>query len=88
MNGLIYLDAHSQLKGFQKLLTLANIIPLNDEIALRAAKIYAGLRKNRLEISHTDVLFAATALTHGLTLVTNNTNHFARIDHLVLENWL
>jgi predicted nucleic acid-binding protein len=28
------------------------------------------------------------AVRHGLTVVTNNTDHFARIPALPLENWL
>jgi tRNA(fMet)-specific endonuclease VapC len=35
-----------------------------------------------------DLLIAATAMTFGLTLVTNNERHFQRISGLVLDNWL
>jgi tRNA(fMet)-specific endonuclease VapC len=33
------------------------------------------------------LFIGATALTHDLILVTNNTQHFSKIDGLVLENW-
>lgn len=52
---------------------------------------FAGLRAD-LEIAGTplddmDLLIAATALSHNLTLVTNNEKHFSRIPGLPLSNW-
>ncbi len=38
-------------------------------------------------IGHNDVLIAATAMVHGLTLVTNNSDHFSRINGLDIDNW-
>jgi predicted nucleic acid-binding protein len=35
----------------------------------------------------TDTL-SASALVHGLALVTNNEDHFRRIPGVVVENWL
>jgi predicted nucleic acid-binding protein len=35
-----------------------------------------------------DIMIAAIALQHNLTLVTNNVNHFKRIKNLRLENWM
>jgi len=34
-----------------------------------------------------DILIAATALTHRATLVTHNTQEFARIEQLHLVDW-
>ena len=34
-----------------------------------------------------ELAIAATALSYNLILVTNNTDHFSRIDGLRLENW-
>jgi tRNA(fMet)-specific endonuclease VapC len=34
------------------------------------------------------LFIAGVAMSHGLTVVTNNTQHFARIQDLPLENWL
>jgi len=88
MNGLLYLDARRQLKDFEKLVSVSRIFPLTIEIALRAAEIFADLRRSRQEIGHTDVLIAATALHHGLIVVSNNQSHFSRITDLPLDNWL
>ncbi len=35
-----------------------------------------------------DLLIAATALVHDLTLVTHNTKDFARIPDLRIEDWI
>ena len=39
-------------------------------------------------IEDLDLLIAATARTHNLTLVTNNQDHLGRIPGLRLENWM
>lgn len=64
------------------------VIPLGRE----SAEIF-GMLKAQLEIQGSrlddfDLAIAACALTHNLTLVTNNVEHFKRIDSLKLENWL
>lgn len=52
-----------------------------------AAVIQADLRKKGLVIGHTDTLIAVIAITSGLQLVTNNTDHFNRIKGLAVTNW-
>ena len=52
-----------------------------------------GQIRNRLKISglpigELDLLIGAHALHAGLTLVTNNTREFERIEGLKLENWV
>ena len=64
------------------------IIPLGQE----SAEIF-GMLKAQLEIQGTrlddfDLAIASCALAHNLTLVTNNIEHFKRIDSLKLTNWL
>ena len=39
------------------------------------------------KIADFDLLIGATAVYHGLILVTNNTKHFERMQSLLLENW-
>ena len=40
------------------------------------------------KVADFDLLIGATAMYHGLILVTNNTKHFERIQSLQLENWI
>ena len=46
------------------------------------------LRRAGRPIGDIDLFIAGVAVRHGLTVVTNNTEHFARIPELPLENWL
>lgn len=53
----------------------------------RAADIRASLKRRGKPIGAFDLLIGATALRHGLVLVTSNTREFERIDGLVVEDW-
>ncbi len=53
-----------------------------------AAEIYADLSKRGELIADADILIAASALVRGLGIVTNNEEHFKRIQNLHVENWL
>jgi tRNA(fMet)-specific endonuclease VapC len=57
-----------------------------------ADEVYGSIR-TKLELAGTpiggnDLIIAAQALTHELTLVTDNDNEFGRVDGLAVENWL
>lgn len=54
---------------------------------MRAADIYGALHKRGALIEDADILIAATALVHGLALVTENALHFDRIPDLIVESW-
>lgn len=88
LNGLLYKDARKQLLKFTDFAELNKILPLTISATRQAAEIYADLRKQGQPIGHTDCLIAGIALTNGLQLVTNNTEHFNRVKGLELVNWL
>lgn len=88
LRGLYAKNATTQLAAFDRLCLVSTVLPLTEAIVVRAAKIYAGLRQRGALIGDGDILIAATALEHGLAIVTNNTAHFQRIAGLQLENWL
>lgn len=88
LNGLLYKDARKQLQKFTDFAELNKILPLTISATKQAAEIYAELKKTGQPIGHTDCLIAGIALTNGLQLVTNNTDHFKRINGLELVNWL
>jgi len=88
LNGLLYKDARKQLKRFEEFVSLNKVIPLTLPMAKIAASIQADLRTKGTEIGHTDTLIAGIAMTSGLQLVTNNTEHFKRIKGLEIVNWM
>jgi tRNA(fMet)-specific endonuclease VapC len=87
MNGLLYKDARRQLEKFETFISLNTIIPLSENIARKSAEIYAELRKTGKSIGHNDILIAGTAIENDMVLITNNANHFNRIEGLEIENW-
>lgn len=59
-----------------------------DEAAIwQYGKLRATLERRGGPIGPLDTLIAAHALSRGLTLVTNNTREFERVEGLRLENW-
>lgn len=56
--------------------------------ASRFATVAATLARRGQPIGTFDTLIAAHALSLGLTFVTNNTRHFARVAGLATENWV
>jgi tRNA(fMet)-specific endonuclease VapC len=55
--------------------------------ALDYARIRAELKRRGNMIGSNDLLIAAHARCIGLTLVTNNTKEFGRVQGLKIENW-
>jgi tRNA(fMet)-specific endonuclease VapC len=86
--GLHAKRATGQLAAFDRLCGVSTILPLTDDIVVRAASIYADLHQRGALIGDADILIAATGLEHGLTIVTNNEHHYQRITGLQIENWL
>ena len=54
----------------------------------KAAELYAMLRTSGQLIEDADLLIAAIALVHAMTLVTNTMAHFTRLPDLQIEDWL
>jgi len=57
-------------------------------IMRRQPTIYGDLHRQGALISDADILIAASALENGLTVISNNESHFARIPGLLVDNWL
>jgi len=72
------------LKAF---LEYAEVLDFPAGAALSYAKIPADLKNRGMMIGANDLFIAAHACSLGLTLVTNNTEEFARVRDLALENW-
>lgn len=78
-------------KNHQKLKYFIELIPVQAMPAgagLRYGKIRTDLEKTGKVIGNNDLWIAAHASTLGVTLITNNTREFKRIDGLALENWV
>lgn len=87
LNGLYFKDAKKQLRKFEEFVQLNQVLPLTDEVAKKAAEVYAELRKKGKTIGHNDILIASTAMANNMTLITNNEKHFKDIEGLDMDNW-
>lgn len=63
------------------------VIDFSVKEALRAGDIDAALRQRGRTPPRLDLMIGATALEHGLTLVTGNVRDFQEIEGLKIENW-
>ncbi len=72
----------------EQLLSIIDVLPLEADADRKYGMIRSSLEKNGTTIGANDMLIAAHALSQGLTLVTDNTSEFSRINDLNLENWL
>lgn len=69
-------------------LSSLNKVNYDEKCAIEYGKIRAELERKGQVIGSLDMLIAAHAKSMGITLVTNNTKEFDRVDGLVVENWV
>jgi len=70
-------------------LFLANIevVPFGDDAAIEYGRIRADLKRKGAPIGANGPMVAAHAKSLGVTLVTNNTREFGRVEGLPVEDW-
>jgi len=73
-------------KALDNFLSGVQILPIFHSLDLYG-KEKARLRKAGTPIDDFDLLIGVTSVTHKLTMVTNNSNHFKRINGIKLEDW-
>jgi predicted nucleic acid-binding protein len=67
------------------IISLLPILSFDLEAARIHARIGAKLRSQGLTIGSHDLMIAATALCHGLTVMTGNEREFRRVDGLAVR---
>ena len=91
VQGLCRLDARKQLETFLGSIDEAEIVAVDQDIAVLAGRIDGALLRRGITIGVNDVLIAATAIHLDLALVTGNTEHYERVGEvgypLALANW-
>lgn len=73
-------------KALDNFLSGVQILPIFHSLNLYARE-KVRLQKAGTPIDDFDLLIGVTAITHGLVMVINNTNHFKRISGIILEDW-
>ena len=65
-----------------------NIVDYDLNASIEYGKIRASLEKSGNIIGGLDMQIAAHAKSLDMTLITNNTREFQRIENLVIDNWI
>lgn len=85
LDGIYYgTDPLRHLRGFRQFLEIVAVVTVDEVIMTRFARLRGQLRQSGQLIGDFDLIIAATALEHDLTLVTRNLRHFTRIPRLTL----
>lgn len=98
--GLTWLMVYEFFKGicasgkyeeedFLKRIVNASIMMEESYESSRAGgEIYAALKKSGKLLNDADILIASIVKAYDAVLITNNEDHFKRIDGLKIENWM
>jgi tRNA(fMet)-specific endonuclease VapC len=68
-------------------LSSVSVLSFDDRAAEEYGKVRADLERKGTPIGPMDMLIAGHARSEGLTLVTNNTREFLRVENLAVEDW-
>lgn len=64
------------------------VLPFDRRAAEAYGRLRAELEREGRRLGEPDLRIASIALSRGVTLVTGNVRHFARVPGLVVEDWL
>ena len=90
IGGLLAKNAKKQLGFYEVFISQNSIVPLTEQSVDISAVLYGKLKRTGKIVDNIDLLIAGIAIENGMTLVTNNEKHFARlteISNLKIENW-
>jgi tRNA(fMet)-specific endonuclease VapC len=73
--------------ALMEFLTLIDIKEFDEKAAQEYGKVKKELKEKKCLIGPFDMLIGAHAKSLNMTLVTNNTKEFERINELKIENW-
>ena len=72
-------DPDGNERALRLLLAEFDVLPLDDEVCRIFARERGRLRAAGTLVGDMDLLIGATAIRHGLTILTNNRRHFSRL---------
>jgi tRNA(fMet)-specific endonuclease VapC len=84
MKSIDPVNALAQQRAF---LDIFESLPFDDAAAEAYGRLRAELARRGTPIGPNDLMIAAIALAHDLTLVTHNTAEFSRVPGLRLDDW-
>ncbi|MBI3988328.1 MAG: PIN domain-containing protein [candidate division NC10 bacterium] len=85
--GVFWTGRREDEELLRDLVEAVRILEESYDSARIGGQIYADLRRKGKLINDADIFIASVAKAHGAILVTNNEEHFSRIEGLPIENW-
>ena len=85
------LRAKAPPRRLQSLLNLLNdlqVLEIGESVGRKFGEVRAALLDAGTPVPEMDLLIAATALEHNLTLVTHNVQDYSKIPGLKIDDWL
>lgn len=79
-------DRENDEEALRLFLEAVEVVPLDDGACRVFGDERARLRSQGNIIGDMDILIGATAISNNLTLLTNNGNHFRRLENLTVES--
>lgn len=76
------------LDKVQDFLRDVQVLPFDNDCALKLGKLRGALLRQGVIVSPVDLMIGSIALVHDLTMVTHNTADYTNIPGLRLEDWL
>ncbi len=76
------------LDGIAELLADVQVLSFDSDCARRFGEVRGALLQSGISVPTPDLMIAATALVHNLTLVTHNTADYRHVPNLLLDDWL
>ena len=76
------------INKLSRLIELIPVVEMTTEVGRYYGEARSSLEKNGSPIGNNDLWIAAHALSLGVTVVTNNTGEFGRVNGLKVENWV
>ena len=76
------------LEKIRDFLQDVQVLPFDEACALEVGKLRGGYLRVGITVGAVDLMIAAVALVHDLTLVTHNVADFSRIPNLRVVDWL
>ncbi len=77
-------NSETVMASYRTILEGYRVLPVTEEIAVLFARVRSELRAQGNLIPDLDLLIAATAIAHDLTLLTRNRRYFERVPGLAL----
>jgi predicted nucleic acid-binding protein len=76
------------LARLEVLLAALTVLPFDESAGRRFGILKADLESRGEPLDDLDLQIASIAIENNLSLVTNNTDHFKRVQKLELQNWI